>query len=248
MGSGRAGVGALSSSASLRAWRPGPSSTSCSRPRCSSSASVLIAPRGQLARVRCVGLAALAGGGYWYLRNLAHTGNPLPWVHHLGPIDLPAPEQALGGREAHSVLGYLTDGSVWSDWFLPGLHHGLWIVWPLLCLAAVAGLILCPRLWPVPRGALRKTTKRPGAGQRQPPRSRLRLLCAGVAARRAGRCGRLARRADLRLRPRRHAPRLRVRPPLPRPGAGPRPIPAPGRSAARPRGPSPLSPHPGCPL
>jgi hypothetical protein len=88
-------------------------------------------------------LAALAGGGYWYLRNLIHTGNPLPWVHHLGPIDLPAPEQALGGREAHSVLSYLTDGSVWSNWFLPGLHAGLWIVWPLLLVAAAGGLILC---------------------------------------------------------------------------------------------------------
>jgi hypothetical protein len=88
-------------------------------------------------------LAALAGGGYWYLRNLAHAGNPLPWIHHLGPIDLPAPEQALGGREAHSVLGYLTDGSVWSDWFLPGLHGGLWLFWPLLLVGAAAGLVLC---------------------------------------------------------------------------------------------------------
>ena len=88
-------------------------------------------------------LAALAGGGYWYLRNLAHSGNPLPWLHHLGPIDLPAPEQSLGGREAHSVFGYLTDGSVWSDWFLPGLHGGLWLVWPLLLAAALAGLVLC---------------------------------------------------------------------------------------------------------
>jgi hypothetical protein len=85
----------------------------------------------------------LAGGGYWYLRNLAHTGNPLPWVKHLGPITLPAPEQALGGREAHSVLGYLTNGSVWSDWFLPGLHHGLTIFWPLLVAAPVVGLLLC---------------------------------------------------------------------------------------------------------
>jgi hypothetical protein len=87
-------------------------------------------------------LAALAGGGYWYLRNLAHTGNPLPWIHHLGPITLPAPEQALGGREAHSALGYLTDGAVWSNWFLPGLHSGLWIIWPLLLAAAIAGLLL----------------------------------------------------------------------------------------------------------
>jgi len=88
-------------------------------------------------------LAALAGGGYWYLRNLVHAGNPLPWVHHLGPIDLPAPEQALGGREAHSVLGYLTNGEVWSDWFLPGLHGGLWLLWPVLLLAAFGGLTLC---------------------------------------------------------------------------------------------------------
>ena len=103
----------------------------------------LVARRGLKGRVSGIGaLAALAGGGYWYLRNLAHSGNPLPWIHHLGPIDLPAPEQALGGREAHSVLGYLTDGGVWSDWFLPDLHSGLWFVWPLLVLAAIVGLVL----------------------------------------------------------------------------------------------------------
>jgi hypothetical protein len=107
---------------------------------------VAIAPRGGRWRALfATGLAALAGGGYWYLRNLAHTGNPLPWVHHLGPIALPAPTQALGGREAHSVAGYLTDGSVWSDWFLPGLHHGLWVLWPLLMALALAGLLLCLR-------------------------------------------------------------------------------------------------------
>lgn len=104
---------------------------------------VAIAPRGHRRRaLATAGLAALAGGGYWYLRNLLHTGNPLPWVHHLGPISLPAPAQGLGGREAHSVLGYLTDGSVWSNWFLPGLHAGLWIIWPLLGLAALSGLLL----------------------------------------------------------------------------------------------------------
>jgi hypothetical protein len=88
------------------------------------------------------GLAALAGGGYWYLRNLVQAGNPLPWIHHLGPIDLPAPQQALGGREAHTVIGYLTDGTVWSDWFLPGLHNAFWFLWPALGLAALAGLVL----------------------------------------------------------------------------------------------------------
>jgi hypothetical protein len=109
---------------------------------------VALAPRGRRrVALAAAGLPALAGGGYWYLRNLVHTGNPLPWIHHLGPFSLPAPTQALGGREAHSVLGYLTDGSVWSDWFLPGLHNGLWILWPLLALGALAGLVapLVPR-------------------------------------------------------------------------------------------------------
>jgi hypothetical protein len=103
----------------------------------------VVAPRGGRWRaLAAVGLSALAGGGYWYLRNLAHTGNPLPWIRDLGPIALPAPEQALGGREGHSVFGYLTDGTVWSDWFLPGLHHGLSIFWPLLGALALAGLLL----------------------------------------------------------------------------------------------------------
>lgn len=126
-----------------------------------------IAPPGLRWRSLAAGaFAALAGGGYWYLRNLAHTGNPLPWVHHLGPIDLPAPGQALGGREAHTVLGYLTDGSVWSNWFLPGLHHGLWLIWPLLVLAAVTGLLGAATPLLRSRVSLRSKTdrKEPGTG------------------------------------------------------------------------------------
>jgi hypothetical protein len=103
----------------------------------------LVAPQGRRWRTFGVAaLSALAGGGYWYLRNLIHTGNPLPWVKHLGPIMLPAPEQAVGGREGHSALSYLTDGSVWSHWFLPGLHHGLTVLWPLLAILSLAGLVL----------------------------------------------------------------------------------------------------------
>ncbi len=124
-------------------------------------------PRGLRARAFGISfLAALAGGGYWYLRNLVHTGNPLPWVDNLGPISLPAPDQALGGREAHSVLGYLTDGSVWSDWFLPGLHDGLWILWPPLGAAALAGLVLAV-------GGLFGGAS-PSSGREGQPRSRIR--------------------------------------------------------------------------
>lgn len=103
----------------------------------------LVAPFG--ARWRALGVAAsgaLVGGGYWYLRNLIHSGNPLPWFTDLGPLTLPGPTQELGGREGHSVLGYLLDGGVWSDWFLPGLSDGLTVLWPLLVLPALAGLVL----------------------------------------------------------------------------------------------------------
>lgn len=114
------------------------------------------APSGARWRALGIGtLAALAGGGYWYLRNLIHTGNPLPWFTEIGPLSLPGPDQTLGGREGHSVLGYLTDGSVWSEWFLPGLHHGLTIFWPLLGALALAGLLLAlgPRTNPYVRAA-----------------------------------------------------------------------------------------------
>ncbi|HSS04141.1 MAG TPA: hypothetical protein VLK89_02995 [Solirubrobacterales bacterium] len=119
----------------------------------------VVAPAGRRWRaLGASGLAALAGGGYWYLRNLIHTGNPLPWFD-LGPISLPTPDQSLGGREGHSVLGYVTDGSVWSDWFLPGLHGGLTVFWPLLLACALAGLLLCLIQ---PRGSL--VAKKPRSG------------------------------------------------------------------------------------
>jgi hypothetical protein len=129
----------------------------------------LVAPAGGRRRALvAAGLAALAGGGYWYLRNLAHSGNPLPWFDDLGPISLPAPEQALGGREGHSVLGYLADGAVWSDWFLPGLHGGLTALWPLLIGLALGGLLLS--FVPLRRLPVRDGT-RPNEEQRPPGES-----------------------------------------------------------------------------
>jgi hypothetical protein len=105
---------------------------------------VVIAPAGHRVRAfATTGLAAVVGGGYWYLRNLIHTGNPLPWIKDVGPISLPAPDQALGGREGHSVFGYLNDGAVWSDWLLPGLHDGLTLLWPVVLALSLAGLLLC---------------------------------------------------------------------------------------------------------
>jgi hypothetical protein len=87
----------------------------------------------------------LAGGGFWFVRNLVATGNPLPWLSALGPLPLPGPEEVLpNDREPFSVVHYATDTEVWSEWFFPGLVDRLGELWPLvLALGALgAGLAL----------------------------------------------------------------------------------------------------------
>jgi hypothetical protein len=103
----------------------------------------LIAPAGRRRRALALfGLPALAGGGFWYLRNLIQAGSPLPWIKSVGPISLPAPSQALNGRPQFSIAHYLGDTSVIKHWFLAGLHDALGVLWPLLLTVALAGLIL----------------------------------------------------------------------------------------------------------
>jgi hypothetical protein len=83
--------------------------------------------------------AGLAGGGYWYLRNLIIAGNPLPQLERLGPISLPHPEQLQSGRPDFSIAHYATDTGVWGDYFAPGLHQAFGLLWPLVIAGAIAG-------------------------------------------------------------------------------------------------------------
>ena len=83
-------------------------------------------------------LPALAGGGFWYLRNLIIAGNPIPQVTSLGPISLTHPEPVQGELPGFSILHYATDTAVWRDYFGPGLELGLGSLWPL----AIAGALL----------------------------------------------------------------------------------------------------------
>ena len=82
----------------------------------------------------------LATGGFWYLRNLVHSGNPLPWLN-FGP--LPGPNQeALYPRPAHSIAEYVANQHVWDKFFLPGFDETLGPLWFVVLFAALAGIVL----------------------------------------------------------------------------------------------------------
>ncbi len=101
---------------------------------------IALGAAGTRIRLAWTWLAALGlGGGYWYLRNLIHAGTPLPWIDLPG---LPAPVQALELRPAHSVVHYLGDWDVWSDWFAPGLGDGLGPLWAVLLGFSAIGVLL----------------------------------------------------------------------------------------------------------
>lgn len=87
-------------------------------------------------------MAALAGGAFWYLRNLVVAGNPIPEVHSLGPISLPHPERLQEGRPDFNIVHYATDTGVWREYFGPGLHEAFGALWPLVVFGAVAAALV----------------------------------------------------------------------------------------------------------
>ncbi len=104
---------------------------------------VVLAPAGR--RWAAAGwwfLPALAGGGFWYLRNLIATGNPLPQLESIGPISLPHPEQLQTGRPDFSIAHYATDTTVWREYFGSGLDQAFGALWPLVLAASIVGAVL----------------------------------------------------------------------------------------------------------
>lgn len=79
-------------------------------------------------------------GGFWYLRNLIHAGNPLPWIT-LGPLPGPG-QEPLYPRPAHSIAEYLADRHAWSHYFLPGFAETLGPLWFAVLFCALAGICL----------------------------------------------------------------------------------------------------------
>jgi hypothetical protein len=91
-----------------------------------------------------VGGAALVAG-FWFLRNLIHSGNPVPWVRQLGPIDLPGPNRGLEGRDNFDVAHYILvnpSTGIWHQWFLNPIENLLGPIWFLFLGGSAAGAIL----------------------------------------------------------------------------------------------------------
>jgi hypothetical protein len=105
---------------------------------------VVAAPAGRRLTASGTWIAAVfAGGGFWFARNLAHVGNPVPWVSSIGPVPLPGPTDYIGAtREPHALIRYVTDTGVWSDWLFPALADRFGALWPAVLLLALIGAVL----------------------------------------------------------------------------------------------------------
>ena len=106
-------------------------------------AAVAIAPRGRrLAGTGVWVAAALATGGFWYLRNLVRTGSPLPFADvTIGPLHLPSPPRGLTENLEFSVAHYIGDPEIWASHFLPGLDQAFGSAWWAVLALAAAGAV-----------------------------------------------------------------------------------------------------------
>jgi hypothetical protein len=100
------------------------------------------------------GVAAVAG--FWFLRNLIHAGNPLPWIREIGPIHLPGPNRGLEGRDDFTVAHYVFSDpstSLWRAYFLNPIENLFGPLWFLILGGAAGGAILA--VWRPRSGAVR---------------------------------------------------------------------------------------------
>lgn len=99
---------------------------------------LLLARGDRLRRGVAVTGAATVTGSYWYVRNLVHTGSPLPWLHRFGPFTLPGPLMTGKDTNGLTVLHYVGDATFWVHDALAGLTRSFGPLWPLLALGAAA--------------------------------------------------------------------------------------------------------------
>jgi hypothetical protein len=100
---------------------------------------IAVTPRGM--RLRGGGLwvlVVMVAGGFWYARNFAAVGNPLP-DFSFGPLNLPSPSNPI---PTSTVSQFLFDGYAWERYFLPGLGKAYGPAWWALVALVAAGLVL----------------------------------------------------------------------------------------------------------
>lgn len=88
-------------------------------------------------------LSAVLLGSSWYLRNLATTGNPLPWLRiGVPPLALPQLRHLDSAQRLGVPLAeYARSSEHWPE-IVAGLDDGLGPGWPLVLLLAVTGLAI----------------------------------------------------------------------------------------------------------
>jgi hypothetical protein len=96
-------------------------------------------------RLRHIGVwfgAMTVTGGFWYARNVVHTGNPLPWLElKLGPLSWDAPPRRLTEDYEYSLAHYATDTAIWESHVRPWFDWAFGGVWFLVIALAAAGVV-----------------------------------------------------------------------------------------------------------
>lgn len=104
---------------------------------------VVIAPRAmRWLTARDWSLPLAVTGSYWYLRNFVRVGSPIPSLRiGIGSFSLPRARFEGLDRLGFSVAHYLGSGTVWRDWFLPGLDRAFGPLWWFSLALAGTGMI-----------------------------------------------------------------------------------------------------------